>query len=148
MTSQAVRRRTGVRCGPAPSCERRSAMRLAGLARPAAAARRRTRVELAAWGLSASLVDTAELVVAELAANAEQHAAGPLELRLALYPCGVLLVGIRDADTRPTETHPPAPAPDAESGRGLDIVAALAQAHGITYAPDHKYVWATLPAFP
>lgn len=119
-------------------------LRLAGLARPASVARHHTRVTLTAWGLPASLVDTAELVISELATNAERHAAGPLCMRLALCPSGILLIGVRDADPSPAP-EVSSPTPDAESGRGLDIVAALTQAHGVNYAVDHKDVWATLP---
>ncbi|MBN6546456.1 hypothetical protein ITX34_25830, partial [Streptomyces bryophytorum] len=63
---------------PRPRGIRGSRLRLAGLARPAAAARHHTRTTLAAWGLPLSVVDTAELIVGELATNAEQHAQGPL----------------------------------------------------------------------
>jgi anti-sigma regulatory factor (Ser/Thr protein kinase) len=131
-------------CVPRPRAIRASRLRLAGLARPAAVARHHTRATLAAWGLPLSVVDTAELVVGELATNAEQHAHGPLSLRLAVCPSGVLLIGVRDPD--PTPPPPPTPAPpEAESGRGLSIITTLTTTHGTTYSPTHQDTWATLP---
>jgi anti-sigma regulatory factor (Ser/Thr protein kinase) len=88
---------------------------------------------LDAWGIpyDTAASDKAAVVVAELAANAVTHGRVPgrdFELRLALVPGSVR---IEVTDTR-AECRPPTPGavrppePLAESGRGLILVAALA----------------------
>ncbi|MEU2490391.1 ATP-binding protein [Streptomyces sp. NPDC007883] len=89
--------------------------------------------QLHSWGVphGTEVSETAAVLVAELAANAVTHGRVPgrdFELRLALAP-GTLTVDV--SDTR-GERRPPGPgaigftAGDAEGGRGLVLVAALA----------------------
>jgi anti-sigma regulatory factor (Ser/Thr protein kinase) len=88
---------------------------------------------LAAWGVprGGTASDTAALLVAELAANAATHgrvAGRDFELRLSTAP-GLLLIEV--SDTREERRPPgpgavPFPRADAESGRGLLLVEALA----------------------
>ncbi|MCZ7457359.1 ATP-binding protein [Streptomyces sp. WMMC940] len=92
--------------------------------------------QLHSWGVphGTETSETAAVLVAELAANAVTHGRLPgrdFELRLALAP-GMLTVDVSDARG---ERRPPGPgatglpdgaAGDAETGRGLVLVAALA----------------------
>lgn len=112
--------------------------RFSATPRGARLARRFARYELDRWGIpyGGEVSDTAALLVAELAANAATHGRVPgrdFELVLTLTPRGPALstLGIAVSDTR-TEARPPSPAgiapppPDAETGRGLVLVDALA----------------------
>lgn len=100
-------------------------------------ARTTLRAALAAHGL-AELTPTAELVAAELLANAHLHTAGPYALRLLSREPGRLRVGVWDSDWRVPPgfrdgEQPGAVAPeDAESGRGLHLVRACADAVGVS----------------
>ncbi|MBK3597083.1 MULTISPECIES: ATP-binding protein [Streptomyces] len=88
--------------------------------------------ELRTWGAPQDLTERAELVVAELAANAVLHGLVPgrcFRLTLAYDPAaGRLRVEVTDARG---ETHPQPPPADTEpgaphtGGRGLLLVAAL-----------------------
>lgn len=96
-------------------------------------ARATLRAVLGAHGL-AELVPTAELVAAELLANAQLHTAGPYALRLRPMGSGRLRVAVWDTDPRvpPGFRGEPAVGPpdDAEGGRGLRLVRACADAVG------------------
>ncbi|OEJ94668.1 ATP-binding protein [Streptomyces thermolilacinus] len=105
-------------------------------------------------GVVRELADDALQLVAELAANAALHGRVPgrsflLTLRLA---DGGRVLRVEAADTRaeavPTSA-PQAPPDDSESGRGLLIVAALADRWGVTEGPvPRKTVWAELDLVP
>ncbi|MGC2997732.1 ATP-binding protein [Streptomyces sp. G35A] len=92
------------------------------------------------------VAEAAEHLVAELAANAATHGrlAGR-DFRLALLDRGATL-RIEVTDTRGDDLplcH--VPAPDAESGRGLLLVEALADRRGVRLGPvPRKTVWAEL----
>ncbi len=97
--------------------------------------------QLRAWELPLS---PAEQIVAELAANAATHGRVPgRDFRLTLYVVGGTL-RIEVTDTRGDRLPRPArPAPDATSGRGLLLVAALADRWGVIPGPHpRKTVWA------
>jgi anti-sigma regulatory factor (Ser/Thr protein kinase) len=103
------------------------------------------RKTLPEWGL-VTLEDTATLVLSELLTNAVRHARVPagreIETRWATASGG-LRIEVHDASpTRPERR--PAP-PDACDGRGLALVAALADAWGVSgrNGPG-KMVWAHL----
>ncbi|WP_089101693.1 ATP-binding protein [Streptomyces hyaluromycini] len=113
-------------------------------------ARATLRTVLAAHDLSA-LTPTAELVAAELLANAHLHTAGPYALRLLRSEEGRLRIAVWDSDPR----VPPGFAAgagsvggDAESGRGLYLVQACAESWGVSAlrepgaARDGKLLWA------
>ncbi|WP_077798026.1 ATP-binding protein [Streptomyces sp. JHA26] len=103
--------------------------------------------QLRSWGLP---LDPARLVVAELANNASAHGRVPgRDFRLTLYVVGDTL-RIEVTDTR-GERLPESrtPAPDAESGRGLLLVEALAHRWGVTEGRfPRKTVWAELRRTP
>ncbi|MGW3953402.1 ATP-binding protein [Streptomyces sp. NPDC004752] len=98
---------------------------------------------LRGWGLPP---DSAEQIVAELAANAVTHGHAPgRDFRLTLYVVGdTLRIEVSDArgDRLPHVQHG---VPCGESGRGLLLVEALADRWGATGGPARrKTIWAEL----
>jgi hypothetical protein len=115
---------------------------------------------LTRWGL-ASLVDDAELIVAELVANAVRHGLRPTSPVAAVVPawgsavsqpllrlCLLRRVGeVMLAVTDPSDEPPVPQTPDAswECGRGLQIVGALSYIWGWSPIDGYgKAVWAIL----
>lgn len=106
--------------------------------------------QLDAWGIpyGSPRSDAAALVVAEFAANAVTHGHVPgrdFELRLTLGE--LLRIEVSDArgEKEPVGSGPLAE--DAECGRGLLLVAAVAVAWGVKARPGvGKVVWAELHA--
>ncbi|MFE5186773.1 ATP-binding protein [Streptomyces sp. NPDC056628] len=99
--------------------------------------------QLLAWGMP---LDPAQLIVAELANNAATHGRVPgRNFHLLLYVVGGTL-RIEVTDTRGDQLPCRRPTvPAAESGRGLTLVAALADRWGVTRGlPPRKTVWAEL----
>ncbi|MFJ9559959.1 ATP-binding protein [Streptomyces fuscichromogenes] len=96
-------------------------------------ARGTLRLILAGHGMP-ELTPTAELVAAELPANAHCHTKGPYALRLRAADSGRLRVAVRDTDPHvpPGFANVPAtpPSSDAEYGRGLPLVRACADSWG------------------
>ncbi|MGW6687103.1 ATP-binding protein [Streptomyces sp. NPDC054961] len=99
--------------------------------------------------------DTAELLTAELVANAVEHTTGtePIELVVELLANGCQ-VEVHDADPhapgglgvpRPDDAHPD---PWQEHGRGLLLIRTLSSACGHRRTPHGKAVWFTLPSRP
>ncbi|KUN39652.1 serine/threonine protein phosphatase [Streptomyces longwoodensis] len=104
--------------------------------RTARQARSLTRRTLLRWGLDA-LVDTAELLVSEVVANAVRVASRPITLRLLRG--GVLRVEVADDSPQvPRMRH--ARLHD-EGGRGLFLVDRLALGWGATRVSTGKVVW-------
>ncbi|MFI0812902.1 ATP-binding protein [Streptomyces echinatus] len=106
------------------------------------AARRLVRHTLADWRLPA-LADTAELVVAELSANAVQHARHSV-FRVTVQRCpgGRVRVAVIDKSTAVPVLHPMDD--EAEGGRGLALVAALSYQWGTDPLGWGKRVWADI----
>ncbi|MFF4227751.1 SpoIIE family protein phosphatase [Streptomyces sp. NPDC001820] len=109
----------------------------------AAIARGHTRRTLADWNVDEDTAYAAELIVSELVTNAIRYGAPPLQLRLIknrTLTCEVH----DDSATSPHLRH--ARTVD-EGGRGLFIVAQLAQRWGTRYTTEGKTVWSeqTLP---
>ncbi|WP_406435901.1 SpoIIE family protein phosphatase [Streptomyces sp. NBC_00631] len=103
----------------------------------AATARRCVSGQLAAWKVADEPAFNAELIVSELVTNALRYGSPPLELRLILDHS--LTCEVTDcATTAPRLRH--ARATD-EGGRGLFIVAQLAEAWGARYSTDGKTIW-------
>ncbi|WP_306191259.1 ATP-binding protein [Streptomyces sp. MK5] len=108
---------------------------------------------LDAWGhpYDSDVNETLTLITAELCANAVRHGRIPgrdFHVRLTSEAAGELRLEVSDTrgERRPTVV-PPA-APDAESGRGLLLVTALADDWGVTdrRSGPGKTVWASLKA--
>jgi anti-sigma regulatory factor (Ser/Thr protein kinase) len=97
--------------------------------------------------------DTAELLTAELVANAVEHTTGdgPIELVVELLPTGCR-VEVHDADPEPpgSLTRPAAEEPDPwqEHGRGLLLIRALSSSCGHRPTESGKAVWFRLPVVP
>ncbi|MGW9027547.1 ATP-binding protein [Streptomyces sp. NPDC055722] len=97
--------------------------------------------------------DTAELLTAELVANAVEHATGegPIELVVELLPTGCK-VEVHDPDPEPpgSLTRPAAEVPDPwqEHGRGLLLIRSLSSACGHRPTASGKAVWFRLPVVP
>ncbi|MFF8926077.1 SpoIIE family protein phosphatase [Streptomyces longwoodensis] len=113
--------------------------------RPAEVGRARAvvREQLHDWGLP-RLADPAELMVSELVTNAVRHTrARPVEVRLVRGD--TLLCEVDDDDHElPTLRNA---GPEAEAGRGLRVVSALAREWGTSRTAAGKTVWfeLTLP---
>jgi anti-sigma regulatory factor (Ser/Thr protein kinase) len=113
-------------------------------------ARGTLRTVLAAHDL-AQLTPTAELVAAELLANAHLHTGGPYALRLRVADAGRVRIGVWDSDPTVPKGFgelggvPPEMSEMSESGRGLHLVRACADTWG-AYAPSGgrggKLLWA------
>ncbi|WSZ45091.1 ATP-binding protein [Streptomyces sp. NBC_00190] len=123
--------------------------RFSATRRGATLARRLAQVQLAFWGVpyGCPLSDDVGLVVAELAANAVLHgqvAGRDFELRLDYDGRGSVRVAV--SDTRGDNAPPPVPGAvdpwSAEGGRGLLVVAAVAEEWGVTAREPGKTVWA------
>ncbi|MFD5573553.1 ATP-binding protein [Streptomyces cadmiisoli] len=97
--------------------------------------------------------DTAELLTAELVANAVEHTAGdsPIELVVELLPTGCK-VEVHDRDPAPPGnlTRPSVGEPDPwqEHGRGLLLIRALSASCGHRPTESGKAVWFRLPTVP
>lgn len=109
----------------------------------ATAARRLVTELLSSWGFPPASLDAGAMVVTELASNAVRHARSPFTVRVQQLKGGVR-VTVRDQSDRRAVRQPTDL--DAEGGRGLSIVAAVATAWGCELHADGKEVWADLPA--
>ncbi|GAA4947121.1 hypothetical protein GCM10023205_03750 [Yinghuangia aomiensis] len=97
--------------------------------------------KLADWGAE-GLAITAELIVSELVTNSVRYAPGAVELRLILRE-NTLACEVTDTNSaapRLRRAHD-----DDEGGRGLFLVAQLAQDWGARWNPHGKTIWAELP---
>ncbi|MGW7004168.1 ATP-binding protein [Streptomyces sp. NPDC054933] len=102
--------------------------------------RRITRAHLHHWGLT-DLTDNAALLVSELVTNAIRHGQGhPVGLRV-VQSARELRIEVTDGN--PTPARPRSAGITDESGRGLLLVAALAQDWGVS--PDSRTTWCSLP---
>ncbi|MEU9075428.1 PAS domain S-box protein [Kitasatospora sp. NPDC004745] len=99
---------------------------------------------IASWGGSDRAAD-AQLLTSELVANAVQHAEGPVRLSLYRHTCEL---AVEIADRSPQVPHPRLAEKDAESGRGLFLVNALADSWGVRPAVEGKTTWFTLSQTP
>ncbi|WP_107440210.1 ATP-binding protein [Streptomyces sp. 142MFCol3.1] len=106
----------------------------------------RARLYMREWIIMSTLDDetafTNELIVSELVGNATRYGAPPLQLRLILdrmLTCEV-------SDTSPSAPHVTHARTIDESGRGLFIIASVAEQWGTRYTSDGKIVWAEQPA--
>ncbi|MGW0149139.1 SpoIIE family protein phosphatase [Streptomyces sp. NPDC003333] len=102
------------------------------------ALRRRTRDQLTTWGVDEETAYNTQLIASELVTNALRYGRPPIELRLIRGR--TLTCEVRDADT--AAPHLRHAGTVDEGGRGLFIVAQLAQAWGTRPAAPGKTIWA------
>ncbi|MGW1725700.1 SpoIIE family protein phosphatase [Streptomyces sp. NPDC002306] len=109
---------------------------------PAAVQDVRARVtrQLAEWGLE-ELTFTSELILSELVTNAIRYGAAPLRVRL-LRDRSLICEVFDGGSTSPHMRHA---AMTDEGGRGLFLVAQLADRWGTRYTPHGKFIWAEQP---
>ncbi|MFI5689638.1 ATP-binding protein [Streptomyces sp. NPDC051636] len=124
--------------------------RLSATPRGARLARRLTAHQLASWGYphDGEVNDTAQHVVAELAANAVTHGRVPgrdFELRLLLLPEETLRIEVSDARGDRRLRFATAGDEVDEGGRGLILVSLLSRTWGVRERAVGKTVWAELP---
>lgn len=101
--------------------------------------RRITTAHLRLWDLT-PLIDTATLVVSELVTNAVRHGKGhPIKLRVTCS-AAALRIEVTDGTRQPARLTPTDEW--GEHGRGLLLVAALAQQWGVS--PDGTMTWCSL----
>lgn len=100
-------------------------------------ARRFAEQTLVTWGCP-ELADTALLLVSELVVNAVSHASSTATVHLTLAD-GVLRVAVDDSSS--VVPAPQVASPDDANGRGLMIVAALADRWGVESTATGKTVW-------
>ncbi|HZF86963.1 ATP-binding protein [Streptomyces sp.] len=123
------------------------AQRFSATRRGARLARRLAAHQLDVWGVphGTSASDAVVLIVAELSANAVVHgrvAGRDFALRLVHRPAAAL-VRVEVSDTHPALPVCLAPSADADGGRGLLLVGALASRWGVTERTGPgKTVWA------
>ncbi|MGY6018409.1 SpoIIE family protein phosphatase [Streptomyces spinosirectus] len=99
--------------------------------------------------LTDRLVDDAVLVVSELVTNAVVHAGTEVVLDCRLeQDAGALVVEVADhhPSRAPRDAEAEGPYETLEYGRGLRLVASLAEAWGVTFRRGTKTVWARLTA--
>ncbi|HVE98951.1 MAG TPA: ATP-binding protein [Mycobacteriales bacterium] len=105
-------------------------------------ARRFALATCAEWGIDADRADDVAVVVSELVTNAIVHAESRSMLRMRLGPASLRLEVVDHGPGAPDPQHA---SNDDEHGRGLLIVAAYADAWGISPDGNGKIVWAELP---
>ncbi|MFG2981130.1 SpoIIE family protein phosphatase [Streptomyces sp. NPDC048258] len=103
-----------------------------------AQARRHATDQLTAWGLEEASFVT-ELLVSELVTNAIRYGQPPIQLRL-IHEDSTLICEVSDASN--TAPHMRRARIFDEGGRGLLLVAQLAQRWGTRHAPIGKTIWA------
>jgi anti-sigma regulatory factor (Ser/Thr protein kinase) len=87
---------------------------------------------------------TTELLASELVGNVIRHAKGPINLRLLrgqVLTCEV-------SDGSPTTPRVRRASETDEGGRGLQLIAAIAQRWGTRYTPEGKCIWTEQPLPP
>ena len=109
----------------------------------AALIRHHLRDELTRRGVPSDALDMIVLVASELVGNAVRHtgvsASGLIDVDWELDPNGITVCV---SDTSPKLPLPRQPEPHETSGRGLAIVAAVADDWGVDTGPGGKQVWA------
>ena len=122
-----------------------SHLELGAISSAVPSARLHARLVFHEWGLSAGMAQAAELVVSELITNAIEHGSAglPATVRIWLSSDGeTVAINVWDASsTPPVATNVGA---EADSGRGLMIVAALSKDWGCSAADPGKVVWAVI----
>jgi PAS domain S-box-containing protein len=104
-------------------------------------ARAAARRQLEVWGVDEETAFTTELIVSELVGNAVRYGAPPLRLRLIWER----KLTVEVSDTAASAPHVMHARTIDETGRGLFIIATLADQWGTRYEAQGKTVWAEQP---
>jgi PAS domain S-box-containing protein len=104
-------------------------------------ARAAARHQLEVWGVDEETAFTTELIVSELVGNAVRYGAPPLRLRLIWER----KLTIEVSDSAASAPHVKHARTIDETGRGLFIIASLADQWGTRYEAQGKTVWAEQP---
>lgn len=88
------------------------------------------------------LMDTVQLLISELVTNVIVHTTAAPDVRVSLYPSHLHVAVV---DSSPVPVTPRSPSDEAVSGRGLQLVEALASAWGTTQIDRGKVVWFDVP---
>ena len=116
-------------------------VRLTAVPAAAAEARSQVRAAIRAWDVPVD-PGVAILLTSELVTNAIRHEAGGIIALDITWSCGQLRVDVHDTScSMPVLVEAPA---DAETGRGLILVATLSAEWGIYRTPAGKAVYFTL----
>ncbi|WP_189185402.1 ATP-binding protein [Streptomyces albiflavescens] len=108
-----------------------------------AALRRIMRLHLGLWGLHDS-IDTAQLCVSEMVSNVIAHVGPGTPTTLAVSINGTYLrIEVHDPDTRALPALLDAGV-EAEGGRGMALVDAIADRWGVQLSADRKVTWCEL----
>ncbi|NGO11467.1 ATP-binding protein [Streptomyces sp. HC44] len=108
-----------------------------------ASLRRVMRLHLGLWGLH-EVTDEAQLCVSELVSNVITHVGVGTPTTLAVSMSGTYLrIEVHDPDTRALPTLISAGS-DAEAGRGMALVDAIADRWGVQLLADRKVTWCEL----
>ena len=100
-------------------------------------ARRLASAALESWQLGEA-GDAVELIVTELVANSVLHAGSAPEIAVLLLPDAIRL---EVADSSPDLPRPRDAGPEATSGRGMNLIDAMATRWGADPTPTGKTVW-------
>ena len=103
--------------------------------------REAARLAMRSWQLLDEVVDTATLLASELTTNALVHGQGRVELRLRLTRDRLVLEAVDGGQHMPRRRRA---GDDDEGGRGLHLVATLADRWGFRAIDHGKVVWAEL----
>lgn len=123
---------------------RRDSFRIPKRRRHVPEARAEVRRILKDWTVGGELADDIATVATELVANAVRHcrvALAEIEVTLSIRGCG-LLVEVSDPDRERLPAPRTEGDPEGDGGRGLVLVAALAERWGCEARPFTKCVWA------
>ena len=121
-----------------PTVQRKRRIALTAAPAAAAAARSQVRAAINAWGVPVD-ESVAVLLASELVTNAITHEEGETVTLVITSACGQLRVEVHDTShSVPIPVDGPA---DAETGRGLMLVASLSKEWGFFRTPTGKAVY-------
>lgn len=112
----------------------------------AGSARAAARAVLEAWHIHGEQADDVALVVSELIGNASRHTLGPVVILTLTLAETAVLVEVFDGGSVLPDSQ--ASADDAESGRGLLMVAAVSVHSGAHLEGTGKIMWAEVLCTP
>ena len=130
-----------VACVPEDAARPSAALSIADDVRAVHQARAFTARRWSDWALPGSLARDAVLLVSEMVTNAIVHGRAPIELRLRRAREHLLLEVDDTATAVPRKLRPTA---DDDHGRGLQLVAMMADEWGTRPIRDGKSVWCAL----